>query len=358
MLINNNNITPSFKNIVKHSTMRQYLQIGLSLGLISYDDNKKWDNDDFFLNINPKFWQINCKNIDSELTDLFVYALFNSLDNHVSWTRNFGLSLFLSLIEQFDNTIFNSFNNDYFLLPKTNRNKNLINNKIYLSSSNGKEYIKHLRGLKTNLFGEGKNTYKTLCEKILSKYKFDDILDQMYKITKCTNDNDFFDNQFITNKKFNENKIKKDALDKYLNILNNKRCKLRENIIISRVGTIEDIIYSDIENSELNDTFVSSQEACHIYDIYKIKSDLSNYIIETDYNELNDNVIDQIIDKADDFNNGILLNRNCHKIFDKNYVWFNDEGKLIYLKECEQIVKDAFGNNLDQIYIKKRTLTE
>lgn len=350
----NNNVTPAKdKKEVAYSTVRQYIQIGNSLGLLERKNSDITSKCDSKVYINPKFWQINSKNVESELTDLFLITLLNSLNSRIEYQRNLGISIFLSLIDTVDDNIFDQLDDSFYLKPKTGRNKYLKNNTIYLNTENGKQFIKHIRGIDTLIYGKGKKTYIELCEKLLDKYSFDDIINEMFNVVHDQSLNI----DHILNKKIKENSKKWDILDKYQKEIQNKRIKLRENIKINRVATQNDIKYTDLENSKNNFIYVQSQDACHIYDINKIKMDLRNYIENTDLDEIDYHKIDEILNKADDFNNGLLLNKICHNIFDKNYVWFDEDGKLFYLEECKDLVKEAFGENLDKIRIKDSTLS-
>ena len=91
-----------------------------------------------------------------------------------------------------------------------------------------------------------------------------------------------------------------------------------------------------------------------------IKEDLEN--IFDKYYENNKDLFYEEFKKLkeiiQDSDNGILMNKCCHSLFDKSYVWFDDNGKLQWKKEKEELVKRSFGNHLDEIKIKSSVFND
>ncbi len=105
-------------------------------------------------------------------------------------------------------------------------------------------------------------------------------------------------------------------------------------------------------------------DACHIYDVEYIIKDLkklisANVVNPDDFNnEALKDKIDVLINDASDFNNGLLMNKNCHQLFDKRLVWFSRDGKLNYVNEEKENVEKSFGTDYENIFIAKNVLTE
>ena len=136
---------------------------------------------------------------------------------------------------------------------------------------------------------------------------------------------------------------------------------LRENIILKRFlyKNNNSDLEGSIENSG-NNEYIQLMEACHIYDVQYIKEDLENIFYK--YHENNKDLFDEEYNKLKDIiqddDNGILMNKCCHSLFDKSYVWFDNNGKLQWQKEKEELVKRSFGNHLNEIKIKSSVFNE
>ena len=99
---------------------------------------------------------------------------------------------------------------------------------------------------------------------------------------------------------------------------------LRENIISKRFSS-NNSNFSDLEHSKENsgnNDYIQLMEACHIYDVQYIKEDLENIFdkyFENDKDLFNEEFkkLKEIIQDSD---NGILMNKCCHSLFDKSIV--------------------------------------
>ncbi len=148
--------------------------------------------------------------------------------------------------------------------------------------------------------------------------------------------------------------------------LKRTRFKLRQNIINQRINgyDLSTKNYSDIINSIINNGNIENMEACHIYEVEYIIKDLklfaSNNIRSSsdfDKHELKEQ-LDQFVDDASNYNNGIFMSSNSHKMFDKHYVWFDINGKFHYIQSKENEVSIIFGEKYKNIEIRNNVLTD
>ncbi len=347
----NDNITPAkSKPCVSKSAARQYLQIGYCLGLVDRDNFHDGEKP-CKIKLNQKFWEINLDKLDRDLTNQFLIALLNSVDSSIPHQRNFGLSLFLSLIDSYDQTIFGELG-ELYLFPHTERNKHLKDNLIKLNTENGVQFIRHVKGEDTDIYQEGKHTYTDLCHHLLDQYGFETIVDNLIKVIH----GEPIDNcLWQDNSEFQSNKEKNFLNNKYRKKIKQKRAELRKKIIVERVGDIDpNYQYTDLENSPPNYKEVASLEACHIFDVNIIQNKMVDYIASTPIDKIDETVLDQIVNQVNDVNNGILMSRDCHKFFDHNYVWFDDQGYLVWQQDpiITKQIQSSFGADLDKVRIK------
>jgi hypothetical protein len=101
-----------------------------------------------------------------------------------------GFSLFLSIIDDYDSNIFNEFAS-YQIFPKTNSNVIRPYLPLFLSNPSTNQFIKKIKGVETELFGQGKRSYIQASRVLLDAYGFEKIIDEMYKYACNPNSNSF-----------------------------------------------------------------------------------------------------------------------------------------------------------------------
>lgn len=341
-------ITPSSsKKAIAEGALRQYLQEGSAMSLINYSARSKI-NDNVTFELNPMIWDLT-KNTEDNLNQILLRTLTSSIYSDVSYVVNLGYSLFLSLIDEEDATLFTKIKN-HIIKPRTvnKSNKNFVNYEI--SDARSQEFINHVKGDKLNKsFGRGKSTYVTATKELLNAYKFEDIVDYMYNyITNDSNDNNFIK----TKEEINDIELSRELKQKIQQIQNN-RSFLKPNIISHRVFD-KNKVWSDLDNSDLNLDLPMTLIGCHIYDVNHI---ISDFRVDVKINK-NFNNFEYYLHQVSDPNNGILLNDNAHRLFDNQKVWFDLEGKLCFRLESKKTVENAFGNNLYNVRIKQSIFNE
>jgi hypothetical protein len=179
--------------------------------------------------------------------------LIKSVSSNIYFEKNLGYSLFLSLLDEYNDSIFDKFSN-HILVPRTK--KTFTQN--FLNKKETKEFIKHIKGEKTKTYGNGKRTYLRAIEK-LKVYGLEKIFDAIYNYIIEPSKLEFID--YIDD---NNQKLHNQLLIVYQQLMK-KRLNLRKEILKQRVGDLE--IYSDLNFSPPNNTQISLLKACHIYDV-------------------------------------------------------------------------------------------
>lgn len=355
------------------STIRQYLQILIALGILPEQETIKIE-DGVTIELTELVHDF-IKYDENEILEKFIKMMSEAMFSHLAFVKNLGFSLFLCLIDEYgkqNNTNYFEYINNFEFVNEKNNHKLREFRPFRTRNETTMEYIKHLKGEKTAIFGSGKQTYTKLCKEIAQNYDFEDVVDSIYQTLVSnsgendqTNKNTFF----ILDKKIKDNKVIHEKTNSFINVIKIERAKLRKNIINNRVNATLDRssskkLYFDITNSLTNYTDVSYMDACHIYDVEYIIKDLKKLISANvanpdDFNNatLKDK-IGVLINDASDFNNGLLMNKTCHQLFDKRLVWFSRDGKLNYINEEKENVEKSFGSNYENIFIAKNVLTE
>lgn len=379
MLLNDTksaNITQTTKKneSAAKSTIRQYLQVLAALGIIPEQEAIKKIEDGTTIELTELVHDF-IKYDENEILEKFIKMISEAIFSHIAFVKNLGFSLFLCLIDEYgkqNNTNYFEYINNFEFVNKQNNPKLREFRPFRTRNETTIEYIKHLKGEKTAIFGSGKNTYTMLCKEIAENYDFEDVVSSIHQgLVSNSDENDEANKNifFILDKKIKDNKAIHEKTNSFINVIKIERAKLRKNIINNRVNATLDSnsskkLYFDISNSITNYTDVSYMDACHIYDVEYIIKDLKKLISANvanpdDFN--NETLKDKIgvlINDASDFNNGLLMNKNCHQLFDKRLVWFSRDGKLNYVNEEKENVEKSFGTDYDNIFIAKNVLTE
>ncbi len=364
------NITPITKKIkvAAESTIRQYLQVWFALEIIE-ESKFCFKNNSYQIKLTNKIWDF-IKYDGNELIFKFLKLIPYSYYSNIDFVKNLGFSLFLSLIDEYEEKIkinyFNYMNIKFKSKSLSSKYKKYA--PFNFKDKVAQEYIKHIKGEKTNLFGTGKNTYTELSKEILEKYEFIDIINSIYDtLFKNESNNENMCIVFnIDSLKEKENKTIYNRVNNYIEAIKRTRFKLRQNIINQRINgyDLSTKNYSDIINSIINNGNIENMEACHIYEVEYIIKDLklfaSNNIRSSsdfDKHELKEQ-LDQFVDDASNYNNGIFMSSNSHKMFDKHYVWFDINGKFHYIQSKENEVSIIFGEKYKNIEIRNNVLTD
>lgn len=379
MLLNDTksaNITQTTKKneSAAKSTIRQYLQVLAALGIIPEQEAIKKIEDGTTIELTELVHDF-IKYDENEILEKFIKMISEAIFSHIAFVKNLGFSLFLCLIDEYgkqNNTNYFEYINNFEFVNKQNNPKLREFRPFRTRNETTIEYIKHLKGEKTAIFGSGKQTYTMLCKEIAENYDFEDVVSSIHQgLVSNSDENDEANKNifFILDKKIKHNKAVHEKTNSFINVIKIERAKLRKNIINNRVNATLDSnsskkLYFDISNSITNYTDVSYMDACHIYDVEYIIKDLKKLISANvanpdDFN--NETLKDKIgvlINDASDFNNGLLMNKNCHQLFDKRLVWFSRDGKLNYVNEEKENVEKSFGTDYDNIFIAKNVLTE
>lgn len=352
--IDNRNITPTTKKdrFASHSTIRQYLQEGSSLSFIFYSDEDKIA-DSLTLDISSSMWEL----ISNDFNKVFVNALINamkrSINSSIYYERNLGYTLFICLIDEYDQTVFRKIKNHQIIGIKQFRN-----NYVEISSPIGIAYIKKVKGYQksNNNWGgdivkefdqepwKGKYTYLTCCSKIKERYTFEQIINVMYEQLIGEINSINYQNKISTN----------NGMEQLIQIINQSRTKIRRSTAMNRGYIDENKSYTDFKGSELNNIRFKDLDACHIYDIEKIKVELRESFSQGRQKE----TFPRLLELSKNHNNCLFMNPLCHRMFDRLEIWFNNDGKLCYRHEIEKWVKMFFGDDVNNIRIKPEILTE
>ncbi len=379
MLLNDTksaNITQTTKKneSAAKSTIRQYLQVLAALGIIPEQEAIKKIEDGTTIELTELVYDF-IKYDENEILEKFIKMISEAMFSHIAFVKNLGFSLFLCLIDEYgkqNETNYFEYINNFEFINKQNNHRLREFRPFRTRNETTIEYIKHLKGEKTARFGSGKHTYTMLCKEIAENYDFEDVVDSIYQTLDSNNgENDEVNKNifFILDKKIKDNKVIHEKTNSFIDVIKIERAKLRKNIINNRVNATLDRsnpkkLYFDITNSITNYTDISYMDACHIYDVEYIIKDLKKLISANvanpdDFNNETLKVkIDVLINDASDFNNGLLMNKTCHQLFDKRLVWFSRDGKLNYINGEKENVEKSFGTGYENIFIAKNVLTE
>ncbi len=325
--LNKKNITPTNNKLkqVSRAAIRQYLQIGSALSFINYSKRQKIEHSKSF-DVFPSFYELTKYDFNEIFLNALINAMKRSILSSIYYEKNFGYSLFVLLINEYDDKIFSNIKNHKISLVRP-RKKEFNYQEISVDSS--VQYIKSIR-----------YTYKTSCEKIAKKYKLDQIVNLLYEY--LINDDNFSIEHF-KHSNLLSNKLK--TIDLY-------RSQIRRKTIAQRGCCDDNSLYSDLENSKNNYLRLKDLDACHIYDVEKIKLEVIQLINNGPNN------IAHLEELAKNADNCLLMNPLCHRMFDRLEIWFDDEGKLCYREEVKEWVEMFFGENSNQVKIKHEIFNE
>lgn len=347
------------------AAIRQYLQEGSALSYVAYSDGDRIEDGAEF-SVSPQIWKLKqSTNCELELINVLLNTLKNSTQSNVYFVKNLGYSLFLSLIDEYDWEIFKKYNEHYVERIKSTR---YCSKPTPLSSDFTIALIKKIKGttlkemkLKKTIsenikneflkFGSqiGKRTYETACVSLLNYYSFEEIVNEIYfSINYDTKERSIFSE---SNKNIN------DLIEAEFELINGLRSQFREKVFKNRKIEDLNIKYCDLSNAEKCKIRAMDLDACHIYDVEKIKKRLQNLIISNNYERRQDGFV-HVEQLTNDPNNCLLMSPLCHKMFDRNEIWFDTEGKLCYRKETEQYVKDYFSEFPQSVCIKPEIFNE
>ena len=389
IIFNGQNVTPITKNNKEaaQSTLRQYFQIGYALKFIDFPEKTVLKNNVEIPIINkslPRFLSQN--NPEEFLSDYFLNGLYTWWNDSTPYIRNLYFSILMSLIDEYDEKLFLKLDNfeikmkskrkfgdigslhssKFILIIKKTKGSILMEPETFknldesLCSTDRKfNFDLYKKNYNKIVFRQGKGTYTKIAKKIIKNYDFEKVVEKIYQQI-INPDNDIY----VPRNNFSPKQKSKDFtfLDNYLKELDSLRGLLRENIISKRFSS-NNSNSSDLEHSKENsgnNDYIQLMEACHIYDVQYIKEDLENIFnkyFENDkdlfYEEFKK--LKEIIQDSD---NGILMNKCCHSLFDKSIVWFDNNGNLQWQKEKEELVRKTFGEDLDDIRIKPEIFTK
>lgn len=359
LMLDDFNITPTVKKdkLTSQSAIRQYLQIGSGLSFIDFgNEDKIQDNSEY--KILP--WLLSLKkHKEHELISQFIYILICGFNHEVYFCKNLSFSLFISLIDEYDSSLFNEMDKNIIFKPHKDRNKWKKYSPLDFNNPITFKYIKRIKGdinPKDN-FGYPCHNYDEVIIELLKQYEFNDLINKIYNQI-LNNDNLFWDlksKEIINLEK--EQKINDKLFENYINILKNERVKLRDNILNSRVNN-EVNEYSDITNSSINKSTPQYMDACHIYEMQDIIRDFIEQISSEKDIENISKILNSYSKYANDYNNGLLLSKCCHMLFDKRIVWFDNDGNLKHRSDCQDIVEKYFGYDYKNIRIRQEVLND
>ncbi|MGL5590900.1 MAG: hypothetical protein ACRDCH_02410, partial [Metamycoplasmataceae bacterium] len=237
LIVNGMNVTPARdKKEVGLSAARQYCQILTSLDIV------------MFSNFRKEGFILECHGIKGKLEkfeNMGLSIIFNGQKSAISWVRNLGFSLFMSLL-YYKNFDFKNFDEKYEIIEKRRRNKKTGIKFICIKDS--KKEIEKIY----------KDTYKNLIINNFKDYDLETIINSIYEYMDENNNN--------------YELIKKVEEWNKQNAISAERSKFKKMILEDRLSKnlIHDKndIYSDLvdyknSNDKLTARF-NDLHACHI----------------------------------------------------------------------------------------------
>ena len=305
LYIGEKNITPSSTRLkVAFSTIRQYLQILSSLGIVMFTDESEKEILQKF-KVSSNFKSSIC---DFEGPEIIKSWILFCLKRNIGYSRNLGYSIFIMIMHHY----------------KYDFSNISIQNKM-VEKRMGKDGFKFFNFLEN--YGEKylekckKETYGKLIDKSISLESMDDFVNYIY--SKLNSDSDSSD----------ESLSHQILMNKYNNTLNKKRSYFKKNIKANRIElkVFDPMInvYSDIINLDngvegLGCKF-NELNAAHIYNVWQIKREIKEI-------ENNDETfkIDDVIEQVANPYNGLMMDSKYHDHFDRNLFTFDSNGEMIY----------------------------
>lgn len=313
-----NRISRQTRIFLARSTLHQYIDFGIALRFINEETSK---NGQLNYALYPNFIKF-IDNVDQEnLTNIFLEKILILLKKYFysnnKKVRSIGCSISWGII--------------YKYCEDNNRElQDIVKAKIIDLKK---------RDNRGNGMVQFIGSYKSVVKQLIDKFGYDNLIkiieSNLYSMERCTNEEFYDDN------------LKK--------IISSYRSKLRLEIIKSRVG-IDKKWYTDFKE-HFQERYINDLEACHIKEVAQIEDQLSK-------DDLCDEIKQKLKDELKDKNNGILLNRDAHYLFDDRLFEIDPRDGHVIIENNETSKKrvcQAFGISLDKsdcIYLKDSTLTE
>ena len=332
MYINNINITPASYNKKEsaYSTIRQYLQILSSLGIVMFGDCKK-------NNIVNKFKiTSNFKESISEFNNSETIKRLISfcLKRNIDYSRNIAFSLFITALNYFDYNFANLKSKNKIITKRANKDGTKF---FDLNSDYGIKYIDKCY----------KETYRQLIIECLKNENLENFINDLYNICFEKDDNNIEFQIDIKN---------------YLSELNKKKSLFKRNIKDNRTelkllnennDNYSDILNINNEIDRLCSKF-NELHAAHIYNFWQIKSEILKIanLKKDNYT----NILKNIMDWASDPYNGLVMKSEYHDYFDRNLFSFNNNGEMIYREEDKEYLFNVL--RLEEIKINPLILND
>ncbi|MGL5246443.1 MAG: HNH endonuclease signature motif containing protein [Mycoplasmoidaceae bacterium] len=309
VIINGINVTPAKKQKeVALSTVRQYCQILTSLDIVMFNNFKK------------EGFELECYFIQEKLREfknMGFSIIFNGQKSAISWIRNLGFSLFVSLLYYKDFN-FLDFDNEYKILEKRKSNSG----KKFLTIKEGAKEIEKMY----------KETYKNLIKNNFERYSLEEIIDS---ICNYINENiDDFKNIKKVEELNRQNKFSTERSKFKDSIFQDRSSK---NLILDKKDVYSDLVNFNNNYDKLSAKF-NDLHACHIYEVKNIKRNFDD------------------VSNVSNPHNGIMMKSEYHWAFDKGLFIFNEDGELRCREEEENYLFDIL--KLEKCKIRKEVFDE
>lgn len=306
-------------NFLAQSTLNQYIDFGIALRFINEEKSNK---NVFRYKLYPNFINfittIETKNLD----DVFLEKIYTLLQTYI-YSNNQNVRSILCSVS-WAILLANSIQNNDGL-------QELITNKIIeLKKKDNKD----------NGITQFDGTYSSLATRLIKKFGIDNLLKIIENNSKT-----------LSNISLDIPRVKSDELTR---LIMNYRSQLRRNIISSRVHNA--YWYTDF-NSPIVERHIGDLEACHIKEVNQIQNELRR-------KDLDNRGKMVLFEQLNDANNGILLNRDAHYLFDDRLFEIDPRNGQIIIENNEiskKRVCQAFGVGLDQsesLFLKDNVLSE
>lgn len=339
--ISNKDISCWRKSVVDVSlaAIRQALQEGDAFGFVIYDDSKSTKNIKQFQllkNINEIF----NKDFEDSFHNLLCKIMCKAFISKNTWVKNLGFTMFLTYLysNKIDGVCAN-YQITKWVARKTPSKGNEENFKYIIFGE--KDYVKHIEETYHD-------TYKKACDILNNKFEFNSLIDMLH--LHSMDQNKIFELLLTKDEKLS---IEKEITFKnVVKEINNERVKLRKAIIENRW---KQKIGNDLDLNEKWNAI--NCDAAHIFEISQIQEEAKRKI----YNQQDINLkklhLDYLISYASDFNNGLLLKKQVHNLFDRDILRLTNHGEITFNESDKKIVEDAFGFKIEnKIFIKESVL--
>lgn len=306
-------------NFLAGSTLRQYIDFGIALRFVNEEASS---TKIFEYKLYPNFLNFISSTNEENLNDIFLDKICNLLQTYIysnnDKVRSIGCSISWSIL-YFEN------------INGKNEISNLISDKIIALKK---------KDNKGNGMVQFEGTYKSLANQLIKKFGIEyltNIIERNCAILANNNSIGLVH-----------------RIDDLARLTSNYRSQLRPNIIQNRVQSHD--WYSDFKDP-IVERHISDLEACHIKEVNQIHDELKKH-------NLSDLDKRRLFEQLSDSNNGILLNRDAHYLFDDRLFEIDPRNGQVII-ENNQISKkrvcQAFGIDVDQsekIFLKDNVLNQ